>query len=51
MYNPATNSLAITALVLGLVFAPLAIPVGHIARTQIRRSGEKSAGLALTGLI
>ncbi len=49
--NPGTNSLAVVALVLGIVFPLLAIPFGHIARGQIRRTGEQGAGLALAGLI
>jgi hypothetical protein len=49
--DPRTNSNAIAALILGFVLGPLAIPVGHIARAQIRRTGEQGAGLALVGLI
>jgi hypothetical protein len=33
------------------VFAPAAIVTGHIARGQIRRTGEAGGGLALAGLI
>ncbi len=51
MVNPRTNSLAIAALVLGLVFPLAAIPVGHVSRAQIRRTGEQGAGLALAGLV
>jgi uncharacterized membrane protein len=53
----ATNQLAIASLACGLgqfVFGPLAtvpaIVLGHIARSQIRRTGEQGAGLALAGL-
>jgi hypothetical protein len=53
-----TNSLAIASLACGVgqfVFGPLAtipaIVLGHIARSQIRRTGEQGAGLALTGLV
>ncbi|WP_024801649.1 DUF4190 domain-containing protein [Nocardia sp. BMG51109] len=50
--DPArTNSLAVTALVLGVVAGPLAIPFGHVARSQIRRTGEQGDGMALAGLI
>ncbi len=52
-----TNGLAVASLVCGIVqfFVPLpasilAIVFGHIARGQIRRTGEKGAGLALAGL-
>jgi hypothetical protein len=46
-----TNSLAIVALVVGLLAGALAIPFGHVARAQIRRTGERGAGIALAGLI
>jgi Domain of unknown function (DUF4190)/Domain of unknown function (DUF1707) len=53
-----TNALAITSLVCGIaqmMFGPLAtIPAvvcGHMARSQIRRTGEQGAGMALAGLI
>lgn len=50
-YNPRTNSLAVVALVLGIVVPPLAIPVAQVARGQIKRSGEQGSGLALAGLV
>jgi hypothetical protein len=46
-----TNTMAILALVFALIFAPAAIPLGHIARRQIRQTGEEGDGLALAGLI
>jgi hypothetical protein len=53
-----TNALAIASLACGLaqfVFGPLtaipAIVFGHMARHQIKRTGEQGAGLALAGLI
>jgi Domain of unknown function (DUF1707)/Domain of unknown function (DUF4190) len=53
-----TNGLAIASLACGLaqfVFGPLAtipaIVLGHMARSQIKRTGEQGAGLALAGLI
>ncbi|MGW5924218.1 DUF4190 domain-containing protein [Nocardia fluminea] len=49
--NPRTNPLSITALVLGLVAGPLATPFGHLARAQIRRTGEQGRGMALAGLV
>ncbi len=46
-----TNTLAIVALILGVV-APLAgIVTGHIALSQIKKSGEVGWGLALAGTI
>ena len=56
--EPRTNGLAIASLACGLaqlMFGPLAtipaIVFGHLARSQIRRTGEQGAGLALAGLI
>jgi hypothetical protein len=49
--NPRTNSLAVAALVLGFVFPLLAIPIGHTALSQIRRTGEQGGGMAMAGLI
>jgi hypothetical protein len=53
-----TNGLAIASLACGLAqFAvgPLAtipaIVFGHMARSQVRRTGEQGAGLALVGLL
>jgi Domain of unknown function (DUF1707)/Domain of unknown function (DUF4190) len=53
-----TNGLAIASLACGLAqfaFGPLAtipaIVCGHMARSQIKRTGEQGAGLALAGLI
>jgi len=53
----STNGLAIASLVCGIaqfgfgLFATIpAIVLGHMARSQIRRTGEQGAGLALAGL-
>jgi Domain of unknown function (DUF4190) len=52
-----TNPLAIASMVCGmvaLVLSPLAIPAvifGHIARGQIRRTGEGGHGMTTAGLI
>jgi len=53
-----TNALALASLACGLapfIFGPpAAIPaivLGHVARRQIKRTGEQGAGLALAGLI
>ena len=53
-----TNGLAVASLACGLaqfVFGPIAtipaIVFGHMARCQIKRTGEQGAGLALAGLI
>lgn len=57
--RPRTNQVAIIAMVCGLIqFAFLgpiasipAIICGHVARSQIRRTGEDGDGMALAGLI
>jgi len=53
-----TNGLAIAALVcgigqilLGLIAGIPAIIMGHIARRQIRQTGEGGAGMAMAGLV
>jgi Domain of unknown function (DUF4190) len=53
-----TNSLAVASVVCGIAqfivplpTAILAIVFGHIARGQIRRTGEKGDGLARAGLV
>jgi Domain of unknown function (DUF4190) len=46
-----TNVMAILALVFAFVFAPLGIVFGHIAKGQIRRTGEGGSGLATAGLV
>jgi hypothetical protein len=46
-----TNTLAIVALILGIVVPIGGIIVGPIALGQIKRTGEGGRGLALAGLI
>jgi hypothetical protein len=55
---PGTNALAVASLVCGvaqMMLWPLAtipaVVLGHVARHQIRRTGEQGAGLALAGLV
>lgn len=43
--------MAILSLVFAFVFAPLGIVFGHIAKRQIRRTGEQGSGLATAGLV
>ena len=45
------NALAIIAFVLAFVVPPGGIVCGHIARRQLRTSGEQGDGLALAGLV
>ena len=56
--GPWTNGLAVASLACGVAqfaFGPLAtipaIVLGHMARSQIKRTGEQGAGLALAGLV
>jgi len=55
---PPTNGLAIGALVCGILelftLGGAAIPaviLGHVARSQIRRTGERGDGMAIAGLV
>jgi hypothetical protein len=54
-YVPRTNGLAIGAMICG--FLPFffggvpAVVMGHVARGQIRRTGERGDGMAVTGLV
>jgi uncharacterized protein DUF4190 len=46
----STNTLAILALVFAFIFAPASIVLGHLAKKQIRQTGEQGEGLATAGL-
>lgn len=46
-----TNSMAITSLICAFLMPLLGVIFGHVARSQIRRTGEQGAGMALAGLI
>ena len=48
--QPPTNTMAILSLVFAFVFAPAAIVMGHVAKKQIRQTGESGEGLATAGL-
>jgi hypothetical protein len=55
---PATNGMAVASLVCGLmqvfslgITAIPAVILGHLARGQIRRSGERGDGMATAGLV
>jgi uncharacterized membrane protein len=54
-YQPAsetTNGLAVGALILSLLgFSLPAVIVGHISRSQIRRTGQRGDGIAIAGLV
>jgi hypothetical protein len=46
-----TNTMAILALIFAFVLAPLGIVFGHMAKKQIKNTGEQGEGLATAGLI
>lgn len=46
-----TNSMAIVALIGGLVLAPVGIVCGHVALAQISTTRQEGRGLAIAGLI
>jgi hypothetical protein len=50
MQQPPTNTMAILSLVFAFVFSPAAIVMGHVAKKQIRTTGESGDGLATAGL-
>ena len=50
-YARPTNTMAILALVMAFVFAPVGLILGFVARRQIRETGEQGDGLALAGII
>jgi hypothetical protein len=50
--SPPTNGMAIAALVCAVLgLGPIAAILGHVARRQIRESGEQGDGMALAGII
>jgi hypothetical protein len=59
MYKSPTNSAAVVSLIFGIVswfLCPLiggivAVITGHMAHSQIKRSGEGGAGLATSGMV
>jgi hypothetical protein len=52
LVSPPTNGMAIAALVCAVLgLGPIAAILGHVARRQIRETGEQGDGLALAGII
>jgi peptidyl-prolyl cis-trans isomerase B (cyclophilin B) len=49
--QPRTNTLAIVSLILAFFVSLAAVICGHIALSQIKRTGEGGRGLALAGVI
>jgi hypothetical protein len=54
-YHPpqprGTNGMAIAALVCLFLFAPASILLGHMARKQIRQTGEEGWGMATVSMV
>jgi hypothetical protein len=50
LMRPRTNPFAIASLVLAFFATVLSIIFGHVALSQIKRTGERGRGLALAGL-
>lgn len=46
-----TNTLAIIALILAFLIAPIGLILGIVALTQIRKRGESGTGLAVAGVV
>lgn len=59
LYRPSTNGLAVASLVFGIIswfMCPLiggiiAVICGHVAHSQVKRTGESGSGLATAGLV
>jgi hypothetical protein len=49
--EPKLNTLSWISVVVAFIAAPVAIVLGLVARSQIRRTGERGKGLALAGTI
>lgn len=49
--QPRTNVLAIISLISAFMFSAAAVVTGHIALSEIKRTGETGRGMALAGLI
>ena len=49
--SPGTNTMAVLSLVFAFFFSLAAVIMGHVALSQIKRTGEGGRGLAIAGLI
>ncbi|MEH0058068.1 DUF4190 domain-containing protein [Auritidibacter ignavus] len=49
--QPPMNTLSIIGFILAFLFAPVGAILSHVARGQIKKSGERGGGLALAGII
>ena len=51
-YADRTNGLAVAAMILGILsFTVIPIILGHVALSQIARSGERGRGMAIAGVV
>jgi peptidyl-prolyl cis-trans isomerase B (cyclophilin B) len=46
-----TNTLAVLSLVFSFIVAIVGVILGHVALSQIARTGQEGRGLAITGLV
>ena len=50
--SSTTNALAVASLITGLVgIGPVAVILGHVANSQIKRTDERGSGVAAVGLV
>ncbi|MGK0714660.1 DUF4190 domain-containing protein [Leucobacter sp. W1153] len=49
--NPPTNTMAIIALIASIIVSLVGVILGHIALSQIKKTGEGGRGLAIAALI
>lgn len=51
-FNPATSGFAIVSLILSLLgFSILGVIFGHVAKSEIRKTGKQGRGMATAGLV
>jgi peptidyl-prolyl cis-trans isomerase B (cyclophilin B) len=48
---PGVNTMAIAGLIFGFLLPPIGIVMAHIAKSQIRRTGESGRGIATAALV
>ncbi len=48
---PGVNTMAIASLVFAFLLPPIGIVMAHVAKAQIRRTGEGGRGLATAALV
>ena len=48
---PGVNSMAVAGLIFAVLLPPIGIVMGHIAKSQIRRTRESGSGIATAALV